>query len=289
VHHGADGASFRIETSSGEFLARAVISATGSWANPVLPRFEGQTEFRGSVIHSATYAGPREYAGKRIVVVGGGNSGAQIAAELAFLAQVTWTTRESPTFLPDEVDGRYLFEQATIRYKAIQAGLEPPAPRSLGDIVVIPSVREARDKGVLEAVPMFSRFTDSGVVWPDGRKEKVDAVIFATGFRPALKHLDPLGIVNARGRVDMKGGGSGTQAADGARPLARRLRRLDWLRLGNAHRRWPIGSRDGARGRSRFVDRREVVSAMRRAGSTLRRRPSDRSRRSTGRARGEVR
>jgi putative flavoprotein involved in K+ transport len=208
-----DGDHLRLETSAGSVRARAVVSATGTWANPFVPRLPGQDRFGGDVLHSARYPGPVMFAGRRVVVVGGGNSGAQIVAELSSIATVSWATREPPHFLPDEVDGRYLFEQATARYRAIQEGRTPDPPRSLGDVVMIPSVREARARGALDAVPMFTRFTDFGVVWSDGREECVDAVIFATGFRPALQHLAPLGLDSRDGRVAIQAGGSGTRAA----------------------------------------------------------------------------
>ncbi len=204
---------FLLETSAGPVRACTVISATGTWANSVLPDLPGQDRFRGTLLHSAHYAGPEPFAGRRVIVVGGGNSGAQIAAELSTVAALTWATREPPRFLPDEIDGRYLFEQATARYRALLAGRTPEPARSLGDIVAVPPVREARDRGALTTVPMFTRFTPSGVVWPDGRAEPVDAVIFATGFRPALAHLAPLDIADATGRVPVRPGGSGTRAA----------------------------------------------------------------------------
>jgi cation diffusion facilitator CzcD-associated flavoprotein CzcO len=183
----------------------------------VLPALPGQERFRGVVLHSARYAGPAPFAGRRVIVLGGGNSGAQIVAELFTVASVTWATREPPRFLPDEVDGRYLFEQATARYRALQEGRTPDPPRSLGDVVMVPSVRAARDRGALEAVPMFTGLAETGVVWRDGREERVDAVIFATGFRPALAHLAPLGIVGGDGRIAIAADGSGTRAAGAPR------------------------------------------------------------------------
>ena len=59
----------------------------------------------------------------------------------------------------------------------------------LGDVVMVPPVREARERGVLHAVRPFVRFTEHGVVWVDGSESAVDAVIWCTGFRPALGHL----------------------------------------------------------------------------------------------------
>lgn len=206
----------RVVTSTGEVDARAVVSATGSWASPVWPLLPEHERFRGRVLHSATYPGPASFAGQRVVVVGAGNSAAQIIAELSDpasgVACVTWATLAPPRFLPDDVDGRVLFEQATRRYQALQAGLTPDPPRHLGDVVMVDSVRAARARGALVAVPMFTRFTGTGVAWPDGRETPVDAIIFATGFRPALDHLAPLGVVGGDGRVRTTGT-AGTRAA----------------------------------------------------------------------------
>jgi putative flavoprotein involved in K+ transport len=202
-----------VETSAGAIRARAVVSATGTWANPVDAAIPGRESFRGTIRHSAHYPGVTPFAGKRVIVVGGGNSGAQIAAELSDVAEVTWATREPPTFLPEHVDGRYLFEQATARWRAIQEGRAPEPPRSLGDIVLVPPVRAALARGTLTAVPMFERFTPDGVVWRDGRETPVDTVILATGFRPALAHLESSGMIDASGPLAMAPGGAGTRVA----------------------------------------------------------------------------
>jgi putative flavoprotein involved in K+ transport len=208
-----EGTGFRVESKAPPIHARAIVSATGTWANPIVPTIAGDAEFVGAILHSARYRGPSEFAGRRVVVIGGGNSGAQIVAELSQVADVTWATLGPPTFLPDDIDGRYLFDQATARYRAIQEGRTPDPPRSLGDIVAVATVREARARGALNAVPMFERFTRDGVVWPDGREEAVDAAIFATGFRPALAHLAPLGVVETNGRVAIQSTGSHARSA----------------------------------------------------------------------------
>lgn len=199
------GEMLRIESDRGVILTRALVSATGTWASPYLPDYPGHERFGGLQLHSAHYRRPETFAGERVLVVGGGNSGAQIVAELAPLARVTWVTLEEPTFLPDHVDGRYLFDQATALYRARNEGRPPPAPASLGDIVVVPPVREARDRGDLRSVRPFRRFTEDGVEWGDGREEAIDAVIWCTGFRPALEHLRPLGVVGEDGRVPLRG------------------------------------------------------------------------------------
>ena len=199
------GERIRVVGDAGGWIARAVVSATGTWSAPNVPRFADQHRFAGRIVHSAQYESPDEFAGQRVVVVGGGNSGAQIVADLSGSATVTWATRRPPTFLPDEIDGRYLFGEATARYRALTDGVPAPPPGLLGDIVMVEPVRRARDRGALKAVPLFTSFTEDGVRWPDGRRTREDAVILATGFRAALDHLTPLGVVGLDGRIDVRG------------------------------------------------------------------------------------
>ena len=200
------GERLRVHTDSdGDWLARAVVSATGTWSMPNVPNLPGQNRFTGRILHSAQYESATPFEGRRVVVVGGGNSGAQIVADLFDRCAVTWATLAPPTFLPDDVDGRYLFGEASARYRALTEGGAPLPPRSLGDIVVVESVRRAREHGALVAVPMFTVFETDGVVWPGGRRTHEDVVIFATGFRPALLHLQSLGVLEPNARVAVRG------------------------------------------------------------------------------------
>jgi cation diffusion facilitator CzcD-associated flavoprotein CzcO len=147
---------------------------------------------------------PEPFAGRRVLVIGGGNSGAQIQAEVSQVAASTWVTLEEPNFLPDHVDGRYLFDEATAWWNAHQEGRSAPERPSLGDIVMVPPVREARARGALRTVRPPERFTPGGVIWADGQEEQIDAVIWCTGFRPALGHLRPLGVIEDDGRVRLE-------------------------------------------------------------------------------------
>ncbi|QCP52423.1 NAD(P)/FAD-dependent oxidoreductase [Trinickia violacea] len=200
-------AGLLVSTDKGEWLAKAVVSATGTWGRPYIPDYPGQASFEGEQLHSAHYRNPEGFRGKNVLVVGGGNSGAQILAELSQVCHTTWVTLEEPTFLPDDVDGRVLFERATARWKARAEGRPDPAPTGgLGDVVMVPPVREARGRGVLRSERPFSHFAVDGVVWQDGSHSHVDAMIWCTGFRPALEHLRPLHVLNDAGRVDVLDG-----------------------------------------------------------------------------------
>ncbi len=173
--------------------ARHVVSATGTWTRPFVPLVDGRERFAGRQLHSSAYRDPEEFAGARVVVVGGGNTGAQLVAELSLVSHTTWATLRPPRFLPDDVDGRRLFEIATARRRAIQAGAPADGGiTGLGDIVAVEAVRRARERGAMTSVPMFTSMTRDGVVWPDRSRADADIVLWCTGFRPELRHLRTL-------------------------------------------------------------------------------------------------
>ena len=193
--------------------ARVVVSATGTWSRPFWPTYPGAAEFSGRQLHAAHYRRPGDFAGQRVVVVGGGNSAAQILAEVSEVAETVWVTQRPPRFLPDDVDGRALFAAATQRVRALRDGGDHPGVGGLGDIVMVPGVRSARGRDVLHALPMFERLTPDGVAWPEGTTRAADAVIWCTGFRPALSHLRSLRLTGHGGRIRL-GGPAGTRAVD---------------------------------------------------------------------------
>ncbi|MGW0917079.1 ArsO family NAD(P)H-dependent flavin-containing monooxygenase [Streptomyces sp. NPDC002784] len=218
-----DGQLLRVETDSGTWHARAVISATGTWWRPFLPAVPGRGVFEGRQVHTVEYRSPRDFAGQRVVVVGGGNSGAQIAADLASATELTWATQRPPRYLADDIDGRALFDAATARRRALDEGrTDTGGVASLGDIVAVPPVREARDRGLLKAGPMFARLVPGGVEWADGTRAEADAIIWCTGFRPALSHLAPLRLRGRRGHIATEG----TRAVD--EPCLHLLGYGDW-------------------------------------------------------------
>ncbi|HVI47050.1 MAG TPA: ArsO family NAD(P)H-dependent flavin-containing monooxygenase [Chitinophaga sp.] len=198
-------AYFLLHTTSGQYQARAVVSATGSFANPYTPPIPGREQFRGPVLHSSEYRDPNLFAGQRVAVVGEGNSGAQILAEVSQVADTMWITRQPPSFLPDHIDGKYLFDAATMQYEARKQGRDFQPP-SLGHIVAVPTVVAARERGVYDSYyGAFDHFTEEGIAWSNGQRERTDAVIFCTGFRPVLHHLHPLGITSPDGRIATQG------------------------------------------------------------------------------------
>ena len=214
-----DGSTWRVDTGRGSFIAPIVVIATG-WADfPHLPTWAGSDAYQGVLIHSTAYCNPTAYTGKRVLVVGFGNSGAEIALDLAQAGvDVTLAVRGAVQILPRELLGLPI-----LTWAIAQARL----PARVADFINAPAIRfaigsvkhlglkiaskgprrmieEDRRVPLLDAGTLarirdgtikvrggIDRFTSDGVVFSNASAETFDGVILATGFRPDLHKLLP--------------------------------------------------------------------------------------------------
>lgn len=205
------GHGFLVRTAAGEELeAGGVIAATGSFANPFRPQLPGLQHFTGRVVHSADYRHPDPFAGRRVVVVGGGNSGVQIAHELATVSEVTLATRAPLAFTPQRPAGRDLhFWLRVLGLDRLPAAVARRLVR--GPLVLDTGIyRAAVASRSMERRPMFTALDGDCVVWSDGLREPVDAIVLATGYRPAVDFLERLGALDEHGSPRHRGGVSTT-------------------------------------------------------------------------------
>ena len=201
-----EGDSFQIITSEKTYESRSVISATGTWTKPFIPDIPGKELFKGKQFHSASYKTPGAFQDQKVLIIGEGNSGAQILAEVSKVAETVWSTLKKPEFLSDDVDGRVLFDSASARYYAEQKGEKIDASQyNLGNIVMVPSVKEARTRGVLVSKGSFTRMYEEGVIWEDGTKEAFDSIIWCTGFGYATAYLNSIVSKDEKGKIKTKG------------------------------------------------------------------------------------
>jgi putative flavoprotein involved in K+ transport len=226
---GAEGAAasgWNIETAAGDtWHARVVIIATGQYRQPVLPQWEGRDVYAGRLTHSIAYANAAPYAGQRVLVVGAGNSGAEIATDLSDngAASVALSVRTAPPIVPRDPFGmpvqrtsillsalpaaianrlgwataRLVFGDLT-RYGMPAADFAPYTTRRvpLIDVGFVAALKQGR----VTVRPAVERLTESGAVFADGRLEPFDAIIAATGFSSGLESLiDAPDVLNDRG------------------------------------------------------------------------------------------
>lgn len=185
---------FLLKTSHGKFLSKTIVGATGSFRNPWIPDIGGLDQFKGKVVHSSNYTDAKDFVGQRVAVVGEGNSGAQILAELSQVAKTYWITKNPPAFLPEHVDGKYLFNAATQLYEAKRKGRDY-IPPSLGEIVMVPGVKAAKERGDLEYYPEIKSVEENTIELVNNQKLEVDAIIFCTGYKSELKFLEKLPVL----------------------------------------------------------------------------------------------
>ncbi|WP_285667627.1 NAD(P)-binding domain-containing protein [Actinorhabdospora filicis] len=194
-----------VETSAGDYVTRALVNATGTWEKPFWPHYPGLGSFRGRMIHSAGYTSAAEFAGKKVVVVGGGASALQHLLEISEVAATTWVTRREPVFSTEEFSeerGRMAVAKVDAR---VRAGLPPESVISVTGYSLTPTIKAAMERGILDRLPMFDRITPDGVAWDDGRFVPADAIVWATGFRASLDHLAPLKLREPGGGIRMDG------------------------------------------------------------------------------------
>ncbi|MGW4733335.1 NAD(P)-binding domain-containing protein [Streptomyces shenzhenensis] len=201
-----------VETSDGTWTTRALINATGTWDRPFWPRYPGQETFRGRQLHTAQYAGPEEFAGQRVVVVGGGASGTQLLLEIApYAAATTWVSRRPPVFREGPFDEGAGRAAVALVEERVRQGLPPRSVVSVTGLPLNDAIRQGLRDGVLDRQPMFDRITPDGVEWlgspglGGGRHVEADVILWATGFRAALDHLAPLRLREAGGGIQVEG------------------------------------------------------------------------------------
>jgi cation diffusion facilitator CzcD-associated flavoprotein CzcO len=204
-------------TDRGTWIAKALINATGTWERPFWPRYAGQDRFEGRQLHTAQYRGPWEFAGERVVVVGGGISAVQHLMEIhPYAAATHWVTRRPPEWRSDDFNPDRGREVVAMVEERVRMGLRPQSVISVTGLPQTPEIRAARKAGILDRLPVFDRIEPGGVAYSaplasrrfdeyDGRFVPADVLLWATGFRAALDHLAPLKLRGPGGGIVMDG------------------------------------------------------------------------------------
>jgi indole-3-pyruvate monooxygenase len=205
---------WQTRTPEAVYSSRYLVIATGHYARAQLPMWPGQETFGGEVVHSSAYKNGAPYRAKRVLVVGFGNSGGEIAIDLfEHGAKLALSVRGQVNVIPRDVLG--------VAILTIAIPLEK-LPTRLADALAFPVVRLALGnldrvdlqkapegpfgqierrgrlplidvgtialirKGAIEVRPGIERFDGQGVVFIDGVRKRYDAVVLATGYRPTV-------------------------------------------------------------------------------------------------------
>lgn len=217
--------TWQIETEGDTWQSKVVIIATGHYGKPYIPEWPDLNEYQGKLMHSVEHKTGRDFTGKRVLVIGSGNSGSEIACDLAeqgadFVAN---SVRTPPPVVPRDFLGTpaQVFGimmtplpakigdtvGKTLARLAIgnlaPFGMKPaawqPFSGSRVPIIDVGFVGELK-RGKIHIRPDIERFTPTGVVFKDGTAEDFDVVIAGTGFRSGLPELlDVPNVLNKKG------------------------------------------------------------------------------------------
>lgn len=203
------GTQLVVAFDDSEIVTEIVVNATGTWGSPFIPWYPGMNDFAGRHVHTTDYHSAQEFAGKSVVVVGGGTSAIGFLLELESIAgELTWVSRRSIEFTDGELDLEAGMAAAAKQDEAARTGRALPSVVSGTGIPRTRRIQAAIERGVLVAKPMFASIEPDGVRWSDGTFQKADAIVWSTGFRPELRHLAPLKLREKEGGVTVGAGSS---------------------------------------------------------------------------------
>lgn len=210
-------------TARVSYQTQTIINATGTWDQPFVPYYPGIDTFTGRQLHTKNYRSADEFAGQTVAVVGGGASAVQFLLALAQAnVKTVWSTRRAPVFQPFDGDwGRGVEESVRARTRA---GLSTLSVVGATGLNLTPEYQAGVDAGTLISRGSFTRITPTGmefrgVAQPDeattmpawqGGEIAVDTILWATGFKPVVRHLAPLKLRSPHGGI----------ATDGAKVFA---------------------------------------------------------------------
>ncbi|MFF3978422.1 flavin-containing monooxygenase [Streptomyces sp. NPDC001828] len=268
VERGPDGEGWLLYATGGRRLSTpAVVVATGFNHTAYVPAWPGADSYAGELLHAGQYRNPAPFVGRDVLVVGAGNTGAEIAADLAEggAGRVRLAVRTPPHILrrstagwPAQATGilvRRLPVRLVDRAASVTERLSVPDLSAYGlprpakglysrvregaipvqDVGLIDAVRGGR----VEPVAALDSFDGTKAVLADGTRISPDVVIAATGYRRGLEGLvGHLGVLDERGRPRVRGartvpGVSGLYFTGFTNPISGMLRelRLDATRI----------------------------------------------------------
>ena len=208
-----DGLAWRVESTSGVLYASHVVIATGLNGEPTTPPLDGIETFPGQVLHSSDYVNSTPFAGQSVLVVGMGNTGAEIALDLCLGGASTsisvrggvhvaprdllglpiqLVAMGATRLLPDRINDAIF---PTVLDWALghpgRHGLRRPeegilhqiASKGRIPVLDVGTIRKIAE-GAIEVMPEVAQVQDSQVVFRAGPRRRFDAIIFATGYQP---------------------------------------------------------------------------------------------------------
>ena len=197
-----EGAGFVLTTQRGLIHASAVVVATGPFQQPSIPQFATRLPPRVTQLHTAHYRNDRQLQPGRVLVVGAGNSGAQIAADLARHREVHISTGERLSFVPQTLLGKSIFWWFH-RLGVYRAHIATPLGLRLSqrpDPIIGKELKQALRDDKVVPHPRTVGVSEDKMLFSDGSSLRIDNVVWATGYRSDYSWLTIDGVLDETGK-----------------------------------------------------------------------------------------
>ena len=202
-----DETQFKVITSQGEWIASKVIVATGPFQKPFIPSMQENLSKDIFQLHSSQYKNPDQLDSGDVLVIGGGNSGSQIATELSKSHDVYISTGHAMRFVPKYFMNKSIFwwfDLSQLTKVSVDSKLAKYLRKN--EPVIGTKLKYLIDEGKVKAMTRTSGFDDKEIIFKDGSKLEVENIIWSTGYRPDYKWINIKGAVNKlTGPIHKKG------------------------------------------------------------------------------------
>ncbi|RAS80914.1 flavin-containing monooxygenase [Priestia endophytica] len=199
---------FSLETNKGVVEARTLVVATGPFHTPRIPSFSKKLSKDIVQLHSSSYKNPSQLKDGNVLVVGAGNSGAQIAVELANTPKTYLSTSGKLRFLPLFIMNKNIFwwfDKIGI-LKATRDSFIGRKLQLYGDPIFRTQLKTKMKAGLVHLRERTKTASENEVIFADASPLKVDNIIWATGFRPNYDWLNLPNLVDKQGNIIHKRG-----------------------------------------------------------------------------------
>jgi len=192
---------FLLKTNKGEYHTKKVVVATGPFQKPLIPSFSQTLSKNVLQLHSSQYKNPQQLNEGSVLVVGGGNSGAQIAVELSKQREVHLSVSHKLKFIPLDVGSKSIFwyiEKLGL-YSASKDSFLGRVVKKMKDPILGSELKPLLESGKIKLKPRTTSIQDNTFYFIDGSQLLVNNVIWSTGFRPDYSWIDISNLVDQTG------------------------------------------------------------------------------------------
>ncbi|MBH0157321.1 NAD(P)-binding domain-containing protein [Fictibacillus sp. 5RED26] len=176
---------FKVTTTKGELTAGKVVVATGPFQSPLVPNISRSLSDVALQLHSSTYKNPKQLQEGSVLVVGGGNSGAQIAVELSKEREVTLSIGHKLKFLPQDIGKKSIFWYFnkfgiySASYKSIRGAFVKNQP----DPIFGMELKKRINTGQIKLKPRTVSGVNDTITFEDNSSLRVNNIVWSTGFK----------------------------------------------------------------------------------------------------------